>query len=116
ITITGHRDTEAQRIFGPSVSLCLCGRSSVNGATNLRDCWIRFFAVDVEVLDRLLDDRDIDLALARERVQRGKDDEAAINLEEVPQPCPALAATEAIGPERHQRTRQPAIDRIGTRR
>src|SRR2546422_5893410 len=44
----------------------------------------RLLPVGVEGFDRLLDPRDIPLAVAHQRVERGGDDEPAVHLEEVP--------------------------------
>src|SRR5438045_3782981 len=57
---------------------------------------VRLLRVDVEVFDRLLDHRDIQLPVAHERVERGGDDELAVHLEEVAKRRAVLAAAEAV--------------------
>ena len=67
--------------------------------------------MDFEVLERLLDHLRVDLLLLEERGQRRQDDEARIDLEEVAQRGPALAAAEAVGAEHVQlRGSQRSID------
>src|SRR2546422_4777564 len=43
----------------------------------------RLFRVDVEGFDRLLDHRDIQLAVAHPRAERGGDDELSVHLPEI---------------------------------
>src|SRR5581483_10309412 len=80
-----------------------------------RNSRIHFLRVDVVGLDRLVDDRFLDLPVARQRGQRPDDHVPVVDLEEIAQPRAVLAAAEAVGAERHQRARQPAVDRVGQR-
>src|SRR4051812_45204600 len=76
---------------------------------------ILLFGIDTVRLDRLLDDRCVNFTLAHERAERRDDDVAVIDFEEVTQRRAALAAAEAVGAERHERTREPPVDRVGQR-
>src|ERR1700720_1714735 len=70
-------------------------------------CRIRFFRIDSKFLDCLLQHVELDLLLARQRSQRGKNDMLRIHLEEVAKSDSALAAPEAVCSQSDQRTRQP---------
>ena len=67
------------------------------------DCRVRLLGVDPQILDGLLRDRRLQLAVARQLVQRRQHDVLGVDLEEVAQRRAALAAAEAIGAERGER-------------
>ena len=57
----------------------------------------------------------LDHAVAREIAERRDDDEPGIHLEELAQRGTALAAAEAVGAERRDAPRHPAVDGVGHR-
>ena len=79
----------------------------------LRIAGLLFSGLMLCALIACCDHRRVDLAVARQRRQRGDDDVAIVDLEEVAQARAVLAAAEPVGAERGERPRQPAIDRVG---
>src|SRR5688500_9744826 len=69
---------------------------------------IRLFGFNSQVFDGLFHDCGFDLLVLHQRIERGQDDEAGIDLEEVAQRGARVAAAKAVGAERLQRLRQPA--------
>src|SRR6185295_2976022 len=96
----GRKDT---RSFVSLVSSEFDHRHQI--ARPLRGCRIALLGIDVVRLDRLADDRRVDLAVARERRQRGDDDVAVVDLEELTQRRTGLAAAEPVSTERRERPR-----------
>src|SRR3954449_9932866 len=90
-------------------------RHQSSAIDRLRDRGIGLFWIDAVCLDRLLDDRGLDLAVARQRGERGDDHVAIVDLEELAESGARLAAAEPVGAEHGHRPRQPAIDRVGHR-
>src|ERR1700674_4518800 len=92
-TIT--RRTSPPSMFSPSSGSFI----SVGIVGGLRNGGVLFLGIDSEVLDGLVDQLGVDLLVARQRRQRAHGDEARVDLEEVAQRFPPLAAAEAVGAE-----------------
>ena len=73
---------------------------------------VGLLGVDAEFGDGFLDHRGLNLALAHQLVQRRQRDEPRIHFEEIAQGRAAFAAAEAIGAERRDAARHPAVDEI----
>src|SRR5687767_13485249 len=60
---------------------------------------VRFFGVDAVFLDRVGYGPGLDLALVRQRLERGDGDEVAVHLKELPQLRARIGTPETIGAE-----------------
>src|SRR5438093_4866261 len=100
-----HNGHEGDNASCPSW-LCVSPASSNRSS---RNSWIALLGIDAEIADGRFDHRPIDLPVAGQRAKRRDDDIAIIDLKEVAQGRARLAAPEAVGAERRERPREPAI-------
>src|SRR5262249_54469218 len=101
------------RTTSPAVTLSPSSRSVKAVAMGSVPGRIWLVGIDPEVQHGLRHDAAIELSVLGQLRQRRQRDEAAVDLEELPEPGAILAAAEAVGAERADAPRQPPIDAVG---